>query len=407
MRRHHISCFLWSVLLGLLMSGAMTGSLSRKKRQLDTLGGQHVHGWSSLDAVPRDGGWGVWSAWGDCSTERTCGPGLQERLRFCNNPPPRPPGKQCEGPKVDTRTCKVRPCPHDICDKSTDTIYGSEGEISSPNYPYSSYPPNQQCHLKIQVGKRNLIRFTIEEYEFDRWNDYLEVYDGPDQYTTHLITLHYTGNATEIQSTGNTLYLRFYSNDYYQNKGFMASFEEIVNNCTMSQFRCDSGQCIPESYKCDGVYDCNDGSDERDCNKTTSGPWYTTPYPTASPQPSYPTASPQPSHCKDLKNTCVEWVYRGYCSNPEYETYMTVYCRKSCNMCTGASAAMNNQGDPCIPVHCSNKRRNVCGSDNVTYTNDCELINARKCGKKIIMFEHWGSCNQGSTPYTMHPTWWQ
>ncbi len=39
-----------------------------------------------------------------------------------------------------------------------------------------------------------------------------------------------------------------------------------TSNCTASQWECDSGQCIPDDYYCDGVAgDCSDGSDEDNC----------------------------------------------------------------------------------------------------------------------------------------------
>ena len=37
--------------------------------------------------------------------------------------------------------------------------------------------------------------------------------------------------------------------------------------CSSSQFRCDSGQCIPSSFRCNGYAGCTDGSDERGCCK--------------------------------------------------------------------------------------------------------------------------------------------
>lgn len=41
------------------------------------------------------------------------------------------------------------------------------------------------------------------------------------------------------------------------------------NNCDSSEFRCSDGQCIYSNWKCDGDKDCNDGSDEVNCEKTT------------------------------------------------------------------------------------------------------------------------------------------
>lgn len=36
--------------------------------------------------------------------------------------------------------------------------------------------------------------------------------------------------------------------------------------CGDGDFKCGNGYCIPASKKCDRTHDCQDGSDERDCN---------------------------------------------------------------------------------------------------------------------------------------------
>ncbi|XP_029343825.1 modular serine protease isoform X2 [Acyrthosiphon pisum] len=40
--------------------------------------------------------------------------------------------------------------------------------------------------------------------------------------------------------------------------------------CPPSTFRCKYGACISNEYRCDGAEDCNDGSDERMCSNSTS-----------------------------------------------------------------------------------------------------------------------------------------
>ena len=40
--------------------------------------------------------------------------------------------------------------------------------------------------------------------------------------------------------------------------------------CPSDQFSCKySGECIPESWQCDGENDCNQGEDEENCDETT------------------------------------------------------------------------------------------------------------------------------------------
>ncbi|XP_059148486.1 low-density lipoprotein receptor-related protein 6-like isoform X2 [Physella acuta] len=43
------------------------------------------------------------------------------------------------------------------------------------------------------------------------------------------------------------------------------SDEENCQECTAEQFKCSSGQCIDKKLKCDGKKTCDDGSDEKDC----------------------------------------------------------------------------------------------------------------------------------------------
>lgn len=41
-----------------------------------------------------------------------------------------------------------------------------------------------------------------------------------------------------------------------------------VYNCTVNEFKCTRGhQCVNSYYRCDGVFDCSDRSDERDCRE--------------------------------------------------------------------------------------------------------------------------------------------
>ena len=56
-----------------------------------------------------DGGWAAWKSWSTCSA--TCGGGLHDRSRACNNPPPQHGGTECQGDNKEIRSCNERPCP--------------------------------------------------------------------------------------------------------------------------------------------------------------------------------------------------------------------------------------------------------------------------------------------------------
>ena len=57
---------------------------------------------------PLDGGWSVWTSWGHCSV--TCGTGLKQRKRFCDNPEPSIDGKHCIGDVTDIDLCTDASC---------------------------------------------------------------------------------------------------------------------------------------------------------------------------------------------------------------------------------------------------------------------------------------------------------
>lgn len=62
------------------------------------------------ESIP--GGWGRWSPWSHCS--RTCGAGVQNAERLCNNPEPKYGGKYCTGERKRYRLCNVHPCAREV-----------------------------------------------------------------------------------------------------------------------------------------------------------------------------------------------------------------------------------------------------------------------------------------------------
>ncbi|CAG2214168.1 HMCN [Mytilus edulis] len=61
------------------------------------------------NACPVDGNWGTWSIFGPCSV--TCGEGVQERTRSCNDPAPSLNGKPCDGEDTNSISCNRAECP--------------------------------------------------------------------------------------------------------------------------------------------------------------------------------------------------------------------------------------------------------------------------------------------------------
>ncbi|WAR08205.1 TSP1-like protein, partial [Mya arenaria] len=56
-----------------------------------------------------DGSWSAWGSWGQCDV--TCDNGTISRVRACDNPAPAHGGDDCPGDKEQTTTCVMNHCP--------------------------------------------------------------------------------------------------------------------------------------------------------------------------------------------------------------------------------------------------------------------------------------------------------
>uniref|UniRef100_UPI00358FBF81 thrombospondin-1-like n=1 Tax=Myxine glutinosa TaxID=7769 RepID=UPI00358FBF81 len=64
-------------------------------------------------SCPVDGNWGPWAPWSLCPV--SCGGGLQQRSRLCNNPEPVHGGLKCLGEEEEEEICNKQACPIDGC----------------------------------------------------------------------------------------------------------------------------------------------------------------------------------------------------------------------------------------------------------------------------------------------------
>ncbi|XP_070960618.1 SCO-spondin [Oncorhynchus clarkii lewisi] len=73
----------------------------------------------------RNGGWGEWSNWTDCT--KSCGGGVQSRRRDCDSPSPEGEGDYCEGLGTEVISCNTDHCPVAPCSQVPGTVFSSCG----------------------------------------------------------------------------------------------------------------------------------------------------------------------------------------------------------------------------------------------------------------------------------------
>ncbi|KAM9839429.1 LOW QUALITY PROTEIN: SCO-spondin [Aulostomus maculatus] len=73
----------------------------------------------------RDGGWGHWTNWTECT--KSCGGGVQSRRRECDSPSPEGEGDYCEGLGTEVKACNTDHCPVAPCSKVPGTAFSSCG----------------------------------------------------------------------------------------------------------------------------------------------------------------------------------------------------------------------------------------------------------------------------------------
>ncbi|KAI8512763.1 Thrombospondin type 1 repeat-containing protein [Branchiostoma belcheri] len=97
-------------------------------------GGDRCRGLATIRAMcdgppcPINGGWSDWTTWSRCAA--SCGVGQQIRFRTCKNPPPQHGGKECAGSRKDARRCWLPKCPDPVNGNWSDWSSWTECSVS-------------------------------------------------------------------------------------------------------------------------------------------------------------------------------------------------------------------------------------------------------------------------------------
>eukprot|EP00057_Strongylocentrotus_purpuratus_P016824 XP_011671298.1 PREDICTED: latent-transforming growth factor beta-binding protein 4 [Strongylocentrotus purpuratus] len=128
------------------------------------------------------------------------------------------------------------------------TFFGPSGTIISPKYP-GNYLDNLNCVFKIVVGRHKVIRLGFRTFSVEGGTaycsyDYLEIRDGSSSESKSIGRFCGEEDPGVLVSTGNTMMLRFVTDESVKRQGFMLEYEAIaVDASAIDPCMVDNGGC--------------------------------------------------------------------------------------------------------------------------------------------------------------------
>ena len=137
-----------------------------------------------------------------------------------------------------------------------------------------------KCNLcKIKAGLQVTLFGQLDE--FDKYYTVRNTYEGELYLKGHKTSIIYEFNDNWILRSS-LVEFRCYNNDsvipFVRMNWHCGTEEKLLafSTCTLDEFACDDGSCVPETEKCNGVSDCADHSDERICYQVRKDAGYDT-----------------------------------------------------------------------------------------------------------------------------------
>lgn len=127
-----------------------------------------------------------------------------------------------------------------------DTFTTSEGNVSSPGYPFE-YPDNSSCWylINVQPGHVVVMRFKVIALEFDESCafDYVEIFDGASEDSPSFGKFCGDSQKRILRSTSNSVLVHFKADDLLSNRGFLLQYEANSGGIKVSH----DGGCVVAS----------------------------------------------------------------------------------------------------------------------------------------------------------------
>ena len=113
----------------------------------------------------------------------------------------------------------------------TTTLTSATGTFDDGTNSTSNYAPNLNCSWLVQPAGASLVTLTFNRFDTQLNNDFVSVYDGSNNSAPLIGT--YSGNTipSTINSSGNSLFVEFTSNGFFELSGWEATYNSTNNQC--------------------------------------------------------------------------------------------------------------------------------------------------------------------------------
>uniref|UniRef100_K1QMN9 Neurotrypsin n=1 Tax=Magallana gigas TaxID=29159 RepID=K1QMN9_MAGGI len=213
----------------------------------------------NLTPCPINGGFSFWSEWSQCS--ETCGGGVQGRNRSCTNPVPLYGGTECDGQRQDFLECNTHECPID--GKYSD--WGAWASCSVTCGGGTQLRKRTCTNPPPQFGGKEC---SNESEQSENCNTNNCPVDGTySDWSAWMSCTVTCGGGTQLRKRTCTN-----PSPQFGGKPCAGPANEITEcntkPCSIcknpaKEFEClDKVKCVADEYKCDGLPDCDDASDE-------------------------------------------------------------------------------------------------------------------------------------------------